>query len=153
VTIGDRLSSAERLSPPAGKVAASLTHKNSDTAAVCVEIHKPVQFLHRLRTALGLRSRLCANALIHGEVRYYELHEPPIVDWALPERIAMRKPSHFLWQREYRFAVPRGDAFAVENVSVKLVPIGAERPPRASAHPSISLKLGDLSRLCRVHHL
>lgn len=121
--------------------------------AVCVEIHKPVQFLHRLRTALGLRSRFRANALIHGEVRYYELHEPPIVDWALPERIAMRKPSHFSWQCEYRFAVPRGDAFTVENVSVKLVPIGAERPPRASAHPSISLKLGDLSRLCRVHHL
>lgn len=31
MTIGDRLASAERLSWPGGKVAASLTHKNSDT--------------------------------------------------------------------------------------------------------------------------
>lgn len=120
---------------------------------VCVEIHKPVQFLHRLRSALALRSRIHTNALVHGEVRYYELHEPPIVDWALPERIAMRKPSHFSWQREYRFAVPLGAAFSVANVSVKLVPLGAARPPRASAHPSISLKLGDLTKLCKVHHL
>jgi hypothetical protein len=120
---------------------------------VCVEIHKPIQFLHRLRTALALRARIRANALVHGDVRYYELHEPPIVDWALPQRIAMRKPSHFSWQGEYRFAVPRGEAFSVENVSVKLVPLGAARPPRTSAHPSMQLKLGDLSRLCRVRHL
>jgi hypothetical protein len=120
---------------------------------MCVEIHKPVQFLHRLRSALGLRSRIRANALVHGEVRYYELHEPPIVDWALPERIAMRKPSHFSWQREYRFAVPCGEAFAVENVSVKLVPLDAARPSRREAHPSISLKLGDLSKVCKVHRL
>ena len=120
---------------------------------VCVEIHKPVQFLHRLRTALALRSRMRANALVHGDVRYYELHEPPIVDWALPERIAMRKPSDFSWQREYRFAVPLGEAFAVKNVSVKLTPLGAARPPRANAHPSISLKLGNLSGFCRVHRL
>jgi hypothetical protein len=121
--------------------------------SVCIEIHEPIRFLHRLRTALSLRSRIRANLLVHGEVRYYELHEPPIVDWALPERIALRKPSHFSWQREYRFAVPRGNAFAVENVSVKLVALGAPRPPRATTHPSIPLKLGDLSKFCRVHRL
>lgn len=120
---------------------------------VCIEIHKPVQFLHRLRTALSLRSRIRASALVHGDVRYYELHEPPIVDWALPERISLRKPSEFSWQREYRFAVPRGNAFAVENVSVRLVPLGAPRPPRATMHPSMSLKLGDLSKFCKVHYL
>ena len=37
--------------------------------AICVEIHKPLQFLHRLRTALKLRSRIRASALVHGEVR------------------------------------------------------------------------------------
>lgn len=119
----------------------------------CVEIHKPVQFLHRLRTALMLRSRMRSNALIHGDVRYYEHHEPPIVDWALPEKIAMRKPSQFSWQREYRFAVPRGDAFSVENVSVSLVPLDAPRPARSNTHPALALRLGDLSKLCRVHQL
>ncbi|GAB3767363.1 hypothetical protein GCM10028796_28830 [Ramlibacter monticola] len=131
---------------------------NSETAkrfgtSVCVEIHKPVHFLHRLRTALSLRARIRAHHLVHGDVRYYDLHEPPIVDWALPERIALRKPRHFSWQREYRFAVPRGDAFAVENVSVKLVPLDVPRPPRSMDHPFISLKLGDLSQCCKVHNL
>jgi hypothetical protein len=120
---------------------------------VCVEIHRPVQFLHRLRTALALRSRMRAHAIVHGPVRYYEFHEPPVVDWALPERIAMRKPSQLAWQHEYRFAVPKGNAFAVENVSVKLVPLGAQRPPRSIDHAKLSLQLGDLSKICRVHTL
>lgn len=123
------------------------------STTVCIEIHRPIPFLNRLRTALALRSRMRANQLVHGEVHYYDWHEPPIVDWALPERIAMRKPSHFSWQREYRFAVPRDDAFAVENVLVKLVPLSATRSPRVDAHPSIALKLGDLSKLCKVWHL
>lgn len=119
----------------------------------CVEIHKPIQFLHRLRATLGLRSRIRANALVHGHVRYYEVHEPPIIDWARPERIAMRKRSELLWLNEYRFAVPLGDAFAVENVSVKLVPLGAQRPSRSTAHPELTLKLGELSKICKVHRL
>ena len=122
-------------------------------APVAIEIVKPHEFLARVRSALALRRRLRPEKLVHQEVRYYEQHEPPIVDWALPERIAVRKPISFSWQKEYRFAVPLGDAFAVENVQVKLVPLGAPRPPRAQTHPRILLKLGKLTKLCRMHTL
>lgn len=122
-------------------------------APVVVEIVEPVKFLAKLRAALRLRARVRAEQLVHDVVNYYEWHEPPIADWALPERISLRKPKYFDWQREYRFAVPRGDAFAVENVQVKLVPLGAPRPPRVVSHPSLQLRLGSLRRLCRVHRL
>jgi len=122
-------------------------------ADVAIEITKPQVFFSRVRSALALRRRIKADKLMHQEVRYYERHEPPIVDWALPERIAMRKPASFSWQKEYRLAVPLGNAFAVENVQVKLVSLGAPRPPRAQAHPKLLLKLGPLASACRVHKL
>lgn len=120
-------------------------------AEVVVEVTEPVKFLARLRSSLSLRRQLRVNQLVHQAVRYYEWHEPPIVDWALPERIAMRKPKLFDWQKEYRFAVPKGDAFRVENVSVNLVPIDAARPPRAKSYPQLLLKLGSLAKICRIH--
>ncbi len=122
-------------------------------AEVAVEILDPSKFLARLRASLSLRRRFRSDQLVHGGVRYYKWEEPPIVDWALPERIAMRKPESFSWQKEYRFAVPIGDAFGVGNVSVNLVPIGSGRKARASAHPQHLLKLGNLSKICRVHAL
>ena len=121
--------------------------------SVAVEITKPHEFLARVRSALAMRRRLRARQLVHQEVHYYEQHDPPIVDWALPERIAMRKPASFAWQKEYRLAVPAGNAFAVENVHVKLVSLGAPRPQRALAHPTLRLKLGRLKNICRVHVL
>ena len=123
------------------------------TAEVAVEILDPPKFLARLRASLSLRRRFKTAQLVHDHVRYYESHEPPNVDWALPERIAMSKPKLFSWQKEYRFAVPTGDAFGVENVSVKLVPIGTSRSSRFRVHPNQSLSLGNLSKICRVHAL
>lgn len=122
-------------------------------ADVCIEIFEPKNFLARVRTSLALRARLRPEQLVHHAVNYYELHEPPIIDWALPERIAMRKPKLFHWQNEYRIAVPQRNAFQVENVEVKLVPLNRPRSPRATNHPKIMLKLGKLSKICRVHSL
>jgi hypothetical protein len=122
-------------------------------AEVAVEVVEPSKFLARVRSALSLRSRIRSDELVYQPVRYYEWHEPPIVDWALPERIAMRKPKLFEWQREFRFAVPVGEAFQVENVSVKLVPLNFPRIHRTTQHPEMLLKLGNLSKICRVHRL
>ena len=122
-------------------------------ADACVEILEPQKFLTRVRASLGLRARLRADKLVHHEVNYYERHEPPIVDWALPERIAMRKPKLFEWQKEYRIAVPQGEAFRVENVEVKLVPLGQPRLVRSTSHPKVMLKLSSLSKICRLHTL
>jgi hypothetical protein len=126
---------------------------NRFMADVVVEILEPVKFLALVRSSLSLRKRLQAAKLTHGQVRYYEWHEPPIVDWALPERIAMRKPKPFEWQKEYRIAVPSGDAFDVQNVGIALVNQASARPSRVKPHPVILLKLGRLSKFCRVHKL
>lgn len=122
-------------------------------AETCVELTQPVRFLARLRKSLGLRARVQASHLTHGPVMYYSAEEPPIVDWALPDRIALRKPASFLWQQEYRFAVPIGNAFAVEQVAVKLVAPGAARRKPVGDHPHMLLRLGSLSSICRLHHM
>jgi hypothetical protein len=123
------------------------------SAEVVVEIHDQTRFLALVRSSMALRKRLQVSKLVSQPVRYYEWHEPPIVDWALPERIAMRKPMSFGWQKEHRIAVPLGDAFGVENVSVNLVLPGTKRPRRPTPHPSVLLKLGNLSKICSVHAL
>jgi hypothetical protein len=126
---------------------------NRFNAERVVEILDPVKFIALVRFSLSLRKRLRAEQLVHQPIRYYEWHEPPMTDWALPEKIAVRKPSSFGWQKEYRLAVPLGDAFRVENVNVNLVLQGAIRPRRMTPHPSVMLKLGKLSRICRVHKI
>lgn len=118
----------------------------------CVEIIEPTEFLFHLRDALSMQPLVQKDQLVHGEVKYYELHEPPIVDWAIPERIALRKPSIYSWQKEYRFAFPIGNAFAIENVNVRLVPIGSRRQQRLNSHPQMLLKLGNLSKICKIHN-
>lgn len=117
----------------------------------CVEIAHPVKFIARLRNSLALRRQLDLKEMVHGPVRYYEHHEPPIVDWALPERITLRKPKSFDWQHEYRFAVPRNNAFGVENVKMNLVKVGTRRALRQTAHPRMLLSLGSMSKFCRLH--
>lgn len=122
-------------------------------ANACIEIFEPHKLLARFRSRVALRRRFCENGLVHGAVRYYEPHEPPIVDWALPERIAMRKPKCFEWQKEYRILVPRGNAFQVENVDVTLVPLGHRRTQGMLQHPKVLLRLGNLRKFCRVRSL
>jgi hypothetical protein len=122
-------------------------------ADVAIEILDLPKFLNCLRAALSLRRRFRVDQLVYEDVRYYDWHEPPIVDWALPERIAMRKPRSFSWQMEYRFAVPIKDAFRLGNVKTNLVPIGSNRLSRANAHPQQFLNLGNLSKICKVHQM
>ncbi len=122
-------------------------------ADIAIEIANPAKFLNLVRSALSLRKRFKVNQFIHEPVKYYEWNEPPIVDWALPERITMRKPKIFEWQREYRLAVPIGDAFDVENVSVNLVPINHSRTSEARFPKPLVIRLGNLSKICRVHSM
>lgn len=117
----------------------------------CVEILNPASFIAGVRAALLRRPSIKNKTLIHKEVTYYAADDPPIVDWALPERIAMSKLNYYCPQKEYRIAFSVNDAFKVENTRLRLVAPGERRPPRASAHPERLLKLGSLSRLCKIH--
>ena len=118
---------------------------------VCVEIRNPALFISKIRGALSRRPSIKNKMLVHGEVKYYEPHEPPIVDWALPERIAMSKLEGFRPQQEYRIAFNVNGAFDVGNTRLQLVAPGTRRPKRATAYPERQFKLGSISKICRVH--
>lgn len=117
----------------------------------CVEILNPSGFIAGVRAALLRRPSIKNKTLVHGEVTYYSVSDPPIVDWALPERIAMSKLNFYRTQNEYRIAFSVNNAFKTENTRLQLVAPGERRPQRASAHPERLLKLGSLSRICKIH--
>ena len=121
-------------------------------ASACVEIFNPSRFIAGIRGALLRRPSIKSKMLVHGEVKYYTQDEPPIVDWALPERIAMSKLSVYIPQQEYRIAFAVNGAFRVENTRLRLVSPGERRAPRAMSHPEHLFKLGSLAKLCKVHH-
>lgn len=117
----------------------------------CVEIVNPAKFISEVRAALLRRPSIKDKTLVYGEVKYYTADEPPIVDWALPERIVMSKLACYSQQREYRIAFAVNGAFKVENTRVRLIAPGERRPQRTAAHPERFLKLGSLSKVCKVH--
>ena len=117
----------------------------------CVEIRNPALFVSKIRGALLRRPSIKNKMLVHGEVKYYEPEEPPIVDWALPERIAMSKLESFRPQQEYRIAFSINGAFEVENTCLRLVAPGIRRIQRATAYPERRFKLGSIAKICRVH--
>ena len=116
----------------------------------CVEIKDASAFIARIRNALALRSSIKDKLLAFGPVKYYEHSDPPIVDWALPERIALSKPASFSWQQEYRIAFSVNGAFDVENVKLRLVTEPRSPLPRTAPDPR-ALKLGNISKFCTVH--
>lgn len=120
-------------------------------ASTCVEILNPNRFIAGVRAALLRRPSIKSKMLVHGEVKYYTPDERPIVDWALPERIAMSKLSLYSRQQEYRFAFAINGAFQVENTRLRLVSAGERKFPRADAHSERLFKLGSLAKVCKVH--
>ena len=120
-------------------------------ADACIEIKKLGAFVGGIRGALLRRPSIKSKTLVHGKVKYYSPDQTPIVDWALPERIAMSKLSTYSTQQEYRIAFAVNDAFRVQNTRLRLAAPGERRPPRATAHPERLFKLGSLSALCKVH--
>ena len=120
-------------------------------SASCVEIIDSPKFISMLRAALVRRPSIKNKTLVYGAVKYYALNHPPIIDWALPERIALSKPESFSWQNEYRIAFAKNNAFAVENVEVNLVPLGMRAKTNVTAHAQYKLKLGKLGKVCKIH--
>ena len=120
-------------------------------AVIAIEILDPFKLLMKIRNGLSLRKKIRTHQLMHNSVRYCELDEPSGVDWALPDRIAMRKSKSFEWQKEYRFVVPAGDAFRVENVDLRLAMPNTASSLNLDSQQSLRLKLGNLKNICRVH--
>ena len=123
------------------------------TTDVCVEIMKPALFLSRIRIALQLRKWVKQGRLLHGMVDYYSPETEPLVEWAVPERMVMRKTTEYADQAEYRLAFARGDALQVENVVTQIKTDQDITQPTLDGHPQHTLKLGNLKKLCKVHRM
>lgn len=122
-------------------------------ADTCIEVHNPVALLTKVRSALALRRWVRNGLLLHGQVEYYSPEEPPLAEWAVPERMVMRKTSEYSHQQEYRLAFARGDALGVYNVTTQIKSRHDAIQPTLEGHPEHILKLGSLSRICRVQSL
>lgn len=119
-------------------------------ANTCVEINCPIKLISGVRAALARRPSIKNKMLVHDKIKYYAPEQPPIVDWALPERIAMSKLNSYEWQNEYRLAFSTNGAFDVENTRLRLV-TGERRHPKSTYHPQSILKIGSLARVCKIH--
>lgn len=120
---------------------------------ICVEITEPAYLIAQIRAALRLRKWVKRGRLLHGSVGYYSPEAEPLVEWAVPERMVMRKTADYANQAEYRFAFARGNALQVENVMTQ-IKIGEDVIRHAlDDHPEYILKLGSLKRLCKVHRI
>lgn len=120
-------------------------------ADACVEFHDPAVLLSKVRSALALRKWIKRARLLHGPVDYYTPTDQPLAEWAVPERMVMRKTSDYGHQQEYRLAFARGDALAVNNVETQITATPVSPQPTLADHPEHILKVGSLAKICRVH--
>lgn len=120
-------------------------------APFCVEIKDPVRFIGRIARAVRLRTRLDRNRIFSGPVAYRSVKAEPLVDWALPQRVAIIKPDTYAGQDEFRVVVGIKGAFSVENVelTVRLDPLEPHTP--APVGEPLIMKLGDLSGITELH--
>ena len=121
--------------------------------SACVEIHKPMIFLTKLRSVLRLTSRAKAATLIHDEVRYYSFADPPGNVYALPDKLTMHKHEGFREQHEYRFAFgTKRDVFDFEHFDYELVREGVRQPRQVlkESDHRWKLKIGSLADCCRL---
>jgi hypothetical protein len=129
----------------------SLSHE-FDTD-VCVEIHNPAALLAKVRAALMLRRWVKNAKLLHGTLNYYSPSEPPLAEWAVPERMVLKKTENFAGQREYRFAFARGNALQLNNVVTQITATPGVSQPTLIGHPEHVLRIGNLAKLCTIHTL
>ncbi len=115
-------------------------------AVACVEITRIARFCAGLEAALPAGSKLFA-----GRVAYYEPHDDPNPQWALPDVIVMRKQKAYEWQGEYRILFSTTDALDFEKAQYRIVTGAPEPPPKLSEYPEHHLKVRDLRAICRLH--
>ena len=115
----------------------------------CVELD-PEIIVDRLRRRAHQASSLDYENILSREVDYRPVQRIPLGDWALPEKVALIKPHHFSAQNEYRIAVGKRGALAVENVALT---ISSEETPKSVPlnNSKILLRLGNLEEHSTLH--
>lgn len=137
-------------------VACFSTELSKDLAAefgadACVEVTDSMKLVARVRGALRLRAAVDKKVIPFGLVEYRTGEEPPVVDWALPEKIAMLKRVEYKRQKEFRIAFAVRDAFAVENVTLRLQLGEQSHKATRDEYPQHLLKFGDMAKFACLH--
>ncbi len=121
---------------------------NSD---VCIEFSDAGYVISKLRAAVARRKSIKPNKLFHDTVTYYSEEDTPGINWAFPNKIAMRKLSHFSKQEEYRFAFSHCNALSFGETQQEIQMHEQVNAPRTTAYPEVALKIGKLRKRCIVH--
>jgi hypothetical protein len=117
-------------------------------AKACVEICRPRIFAQRWQRALPQNARYFSR-----RVQYYERHDVPGNIWPQPKRIATSKLSNFAYQKEYRFGFTTTRALNFGECSQQLAHRKIRPAPKLEEHHHITLDIGDLSDICKLHML
>ena len=117
----------------------------------CVSISDPIALFARVRAALKLRRWVKNGRLLHQSVDYYASSDPPLAEWAVPERMVMRKTTEYKSQKEYRLAFARGSALQVNNVATQITATPGASELTLSGHPEHIIRVGSLAKLCSIH--
>ena len=120
-------------------------------ADVCAEIIAVDKFISRISNAVKRRPTTKPRKLLHGAVDYYPEEEPPIIDWALPERIVMLKLHNFEWQKEYRLAFSIRNALSLGKTTQSLVSVGAPKEAPLENYPSRTIHIGSIEDIIIIH--
>lgn len=117
-------------------------------AVACVEITNPRAFTKRWQRALQPGARYFAR-----RVQYYESVDMPGNIWEQPRRIATTKLARFANQHEYRFGFSITGALDFGQCSNQLADRKARPNPKLDEHHDMTLDLGDLNDICKLHVL
>jgi len=118
---------------------------------VCVEITNIAKFITGIRGALSIRPSIKDKQLIFGEITYYSSNIPPIIDWALPEKIVLSKLDYYQNQSEYRFAFAINNAWHMSNTK-QTISFGCNQSNQIRGnYPEKKLKIGNISKFCKIH--
>jgi hypothetical protein len=123
-------------------------------ASVCVEITDIPAFCARVRAGLPREARSPGRPgreRLGQRVEYYRVSDAPDTRWALPGRIASSKLADYSRQDEFRLVFSVTGALAFQNVSMKLVPEGAEADTPITGHGFHDVDVGSLLDICVVH--
>ena len=117
-------------------------------ATAIVEILKPASFINRWLAALPDGAKHFAK-----RVDYYRPEDVPGTVWPQPHLIATTKLTPFAYQQEYRLGFSTTGALEFGQATQQLVDRKARPVPKPDEHHNMTLSLGDLGDICRLHEL
>lgn len=117
-------------------------------AVACVEIADIPAFCARIKAAAP------AGAIFFGgRVNYYDSAAGPEARWALPAQIAVSKLKSFAHEMEFRVGFALNDAFAFENVDIKVIQGQKAQSTDPATHPDHKLNVGRLADIAHIRDL